>query len=132
MTASVEVIDAEATVADAAVLLAAADIGALPVCRDERLRGMLTDRDIVVKVVALGKDPGSTKVSDIIESTEVVTIGADDSVEEALRTMKEHTVRRLPVIDGTDLVGIISQGDLAQNLPEEMVGDLLEAISAAP
>jgi CBS domain-containing protein len=133
MTAGAEVVDMDDTVADAAELLAAGDIGALPICnRERRLQGMLTDRDIVVKVVALGRDPASTKVSEIAQGTEVVTIGADDSLEEALRTMKEHKVRRLPVIDGTDLVGMISQGDLAQHVPEHKVGDLLEAISAAP
>jgi CBS domain-containing protein len=62
---------------------------------------------------------------------EAVTIGADDSVEEALRTMKDHKVRRLPVIDGHDLIGIISQADLAKNVDEEEVGELVEAISAA-
>jgi CBS domain-containing protein len=61
-----------------------------------------------------------------------VTIGADDSVEETLRTMKDHKVRRLPVIDGHKLVGIISQGDLATEISEEQVGDLVEVISAAP
>jgi CBS domain-containing protein len=61
-----------------------------------------------------------------------VTIGADDSVDEALRTMKDHGVRRLPVIDGHDLIGMLSQADVAKNLPEEKVGDLVEAISAAP
>jgi CBS domain-containing protein len=61
-----------------------------------------------------------------------VTIGADDSVDEALQTMKEHKVRRLPVIDGHDLVGIVSQADLAKAIDEEQVGDLVEAISAAP
>jgi CBS domain-containing protein len=59
-----------------------------------------------------------------------VTIGADDSVEEALRTMKEHKVRRLPVIDGHDLVGIVSTADLAKSVDEDKVGDLIEAISA--
>jgi CBS domain-containing protein len=133
MTSTVEVIDVDATVADAAVLLAAAEVGALPICSPERrLQGMLTDRDIVVKVVAQGKDPASTKVRELVEGTEVVTIGADDSLDEALRTMKDHKVRRLPVIDGTELVGIVSQGDLAQHLPEGKVGELLEVISAAP
>ena len=61
-----------------------------------------------------------------------MTIGADDSVEEALRTMKEHGVRRLPVIDGHELVGMVSQADVARNLPEQAVGDLVEAISSAP
>ena len=60
-----------------------------------------------------------------------MTIGADDSVEEALRTMTEHKVRRLPVIDGHDLIGIVSQADIARNLPDEQIGELVEAISAA-
>jgi predicted transcriptional regulator len=61
-----------------------------------------------------------------------VTIGADDSAEEALRTMKEDGVRRLPVIDGHELIGIVSQADVARNLPEDKIGDLVEAISSAP
>jgi CBS domain-containing protein len=61
-----------------------------------------------------------------------VTSGADDSVDEALQTMKDHKVRRLPVIDGHDLVGIVSQADIAKAIDEEKVGDLAEAISAAP
>ena len=91
---------------------------------------MLTDRDIVIKVLAEGRDPASTKAGELGEG-KPVTIGADDSVAEALQTMKAHAVRRLPVIDGHDLVGIVSQGDLAQNVDEEDVGELVEAISAA-
>ena len=68
----------------------------------------------------------------MIRPTEVVTIGADDSVEETLRTMKDHAVRRLPVVDGQEVIGMVSQADVATNLPEEQVGDLVEAISAAP
>jgi CBS domain-containing protein len=133
MTENPETIDAEATITDAARLLAEGDIGVLPVCgADRHLEGMLTDRDIVIGVVAAGKDPSSTKVRDVVGRTEVVTIGADDSIDETLRTMKEHKVRRLPVIDGTKLVGIISQGDVATSIPEARVGDLVEAISAAP
>ena len=104
----------------------------MPICgEDNRLKGMLSDRDIVVKVLAQGKDPGSTKAGELGEG-KPVTIGADDSVEEALHTMAEHKVRRLPVIDGHDLIGIVSQADLAKNVDEEKVGDLVEAISAAP
>ena len=115
---------------DAAQQLARLDVGAMPICGDdERLKGMLTDRDIVVKVLAQGKDPSSTKVAEIAEG-KPVTIGADDSIEEALRTMSEHKVRRLPVIDGHDLVGIISQADIARNLDDEKTGDLVEAISS--
>jgi CBS domain-containing protein len=119
------------TVLDAAKQLAQLDVGALPICgEDDRLKGMLTDRDIVVKVLAEGKDPGSTKAGELgIGDGKVVTIGADDSVDEALATMAEHRVRRLPVIDGHKLVGIVSQADVARHIDEEKVGDLVEAIS---
>ena len=120
------------TLLDAAKKLAELDVGALPICgEDNRLKGMLTDRDIVVKVLAQGKNPADVRAGELGEG-KPVTIGADDSVDEALRTMKEHKVRRLPVIDGHDLIGIVSQADVARNLPEDKVGDLVEAISSAP
>jgi CBS domain-containing protein len=121
------------TVLDAAKRLAELDVGAMPICgEDDRLKGMLTDRDIVVKVLAQGKDPASTRAGELATQGEVVTIGADDSLDEALRTMTQHKVRRLPVIDGRECVGIISQADIATHLDEEQVGELVEAISAAP
>jgi CBS domain-containing protein len=133
MTTGADYIDLNATVAEAAEKMAQNDYGALPICNGEgRLQGMVTDRDIVTKVIAAGKDPRDCQVSELADQAEVVTIGADDSVEEALRTMKDHKVRRLPVIDGHDLVGMVSQGDIATNYPEDKVGDLVEAISAAP
>jgi CBS domain-containing protein len=128
MTSAPDIIEAQSTVLEAAKKLAKDDIGALPICDNGKLKGMITDRDIVVKVLAQGKDAEGTKVIDLVQG-EVVTIGADDSVEEALRTMSKYQVRRLPVIDGTDLVGIVSQADVARNLPEEKVGELVEAIS---
>jgi CBS domain-containing protein len=132
MTGGADCIDENDTVLDAAKRLAELNVGAMPICgSDNRLKGMLTDRDIVVKVLAKGKDPGSTKAGELGEG-KPVTIGADDSVEEALHTMADHKVRRLPVIDGHDLIGIVSQADLARNVDEEKVGDLVEAISAAP
>jgi CBS domain-containing protein len=119
------------SVLDAAAKLRDLDVGALPICgEDDRLKGMLTDRDIVVKVLAEGKDPGATKAGELGSGdAKTVTIGADDSIEDALRTMSEHQVRRLPVIDGQRLVGIISQADIARNYDEEKVGELVEAIS---
>jgi CBS domain-containing protein len=120
------------TLADAARKMRDLQVGALPVCGDDdRLAGMITDRDIVVSVVAEGKDPASVRVDELAQG-KPVTIGADDSVEEALATMSEHGVRRLPVIDGHRLVGVVSQADIARNLPEDKVGDLVAAISAAP
>jgi CBS domain-containing protein len=120
------------TVLDAAGRLAELGVGAMPICgEDNRLKGMVTDRDIVVKVIAQGKDPASTPVSELATQSEVVTIGADDPVEEILRTMTEHKVRRLPVIDGHECVGVVSQADVATNLDEADVGELVESISAA-
>jgi CBS domain-containing protein len=118
-------------VREAAERMAGEDAGALPVCDTSgHLIGMVTDRDIVVKLVAEGGDPAAAKVGELTgDRSEVVTIGADDSIEEALRTMAEHQVRRLPVIDGTDMVGIVAQADLAKACPPEKVGELLEAIS---
>jgi CBS domain-containing protein len=116
---------------DAAKKMRDLDVGALPICGDDnRLAGMVTDRDIVVNCVADGGDPTSVKVGDLAEG-KPVTIGADDPVEEILRTMTQYGVRRLPVIDGHDLVGMVSQADVAKALPEERVGDLVEAISSA-
>ena len=116
---------------DAAKRLAELNVGSLPICgEDNRLKGMVTDRDIVVKALAQGKDPASTKAGELgAGDGKTVTIGADDSIEEALRTMSQHQVRRLPVIDGRELVGIVSQADIARNYDEEKVGDLVEAIS---
>jgi CBS domain-containing protein len=132
MSGGVECIGENETLVDAARKMRDLDVGALPICgEDNRLKGMLTDRDIVVRVLAEGGDAKQTTAGSLGEG-KPVTIGADDSVEETLRTMKEHRVRRLPVIDGHDLVGIVSQADIARNLPEGMVGDLVEAISSAP
>ncbi len=134
MTPDPECARASDTVLETAQKMARLGVGALPICgEDNRLKGMITDRDIVVKVLAEGKDPASTKAGELGQGDgKTVTIGADDPIEEALRTMTEHKVRRLPVIDGRELVGIISQADIATNLDEEQVGDLVEAISAAP
>lgn len=132
MTQGVECAGENETVADSAKKLADLDVGAMPICgEDERLKGMLTDRDIVVEVIAKGKDPADVKAGEL-GGEEVVTIGADDSVDETLSTMKDHKVRRLPVIDGHDLVGVVSMADLAQNIDEDKLGDVVEAITAAP
>ena len=107
-------------------------IGAVPVCdTDGHLTGVITDRDIVVKVIAADQDPQQVVAGDIAGQSEVVTIGADDPIEEAIRTMKEHDIRRLPVIDGDRFVGMVSQADVARELPDSKVGDLVAAISSA-
>lgn len=119
------------TLEDAAKKMAELDVGALPICgEDDRLKGMITDRDIVVKAVAQGQSPSETRVGSLGDG-KPVTIGADDSIEEAIRTMAEHKVRRLPVIDGHELIGVVSQADIATNASDEDAGSLVEAISSA-
>jgi len=131
MSEDCECIGENESVADAAKKLKELGVGAMPICgEDDRLKGMVTDRDIVTDVIAQGKDPSSVKVSELGDG-KPVTIGADDSISEAIKTMSEHQVRRLPVIDGHELVGIVSQADIAKSAEEDDVGELVEAISQA-
>jgi CBS domain-containing protein len=133
MTPDAECIGEQETLLDAAKKMADRGFGAMPICgEDNRLKGVLTDRDIVVKALAKGKDPASTRAGELGEG-KPVTIGADDSLDEALRTMARYKVRRLPVIDGHNLVGIIALADVARQLDDDSSkGDLIEAISEGP
>ena len=132
MTGGAECARTTDTLVEAARKMRDLGVGAMPICgEDEKLAGMITDRDIVVHCIADGGDPSSALVESLAEG-KPVTIGADDSIEETLRTMSEHQIRRLPVIDGDRLVGIVSQADIARTVPEELVGDLVAAISNAP
>jgi CBS domain-containing protein len=129
MVEGVECVKENETLVVAARKMRDLDVGALPICgEDERLKGMLTDRDIVVKCIADGGDP-STVTAGTFGQGKPITVGADDDIETVLDTMKQHQVRRLPVIDGHSLVGIIAQADLAAYLPEANVGDLVQEIS---
>ncbi|MEX5298111.1 CBS domain-containing protein [Kocuria sp. CPCC 205292] len=129
MTPGAECVGENETLEDAARKMKDLDVGALPICGEhERLMGVLTDRDIVVRCLAIGTDPRQVKAGQLAEG-KPVTVGADDSVEEAVRTMTDHQVRRLPVIDGHDLVGMVSQADIARSMPEDRVGELVELIS---
>jgi CBS domain-containing protein len=106
-------------------------VGALPICgEDNRLKGMVTDRDIVINVVAAGKDASTVTVGEL-QQPEAVTIGADDDADEILATMREHKVRRLPVIDGNELVGVISLGDVAKALDNPTVGQIVDVLSTS-
>ncbi|MCW2948565.1 MAG: histidine kinase [Actinoallomurus sp.] len=129
MSAGAECIGEDESVLAAAKKMTELGVGALPICgNDDRLKGMLTDRDIVVKVLGAGRDPGTTTAGQLAQD-EAVTIGADDDTGEILRTMTDHKVRRLPVIDGHRLVGVVAQADVARALPDPQVGDLLKALS---
>ena len=132
MTKNPRTVKVDDSVRQVAGILADENIGAVVVCNDDnRLQGVITDRDLAVEVVARDRDPSSTSASELIDGREVVTIGADDSIDEAIRTMKDHAVRRLPVIDGDQLVGMVSQADIARAANDKQVGDLVEAISNA-
>jgi CBS domain-containing protein len=133
MSPDCECVGENETLLDAAKKMADKGYGSMPICGDDnRLKGMLTDRDIVVKALAKGRDPGSTRAGDLGEG-KPVTIGADDSLQDALKTMAQYKVRRLPVIDGHDLVGIIAVADIARELDDDdSKGDLIEAISTGP
>ncbi|MBX9421609.1 CBS domain-containing protein [Streptomyces lateritius] len=113
---------------DAARRMSELDVGALPICGpDDRLHGIITDRDIVVKCLAKGKDPHRMTAGDLAQGKPVtVDAGADSEV--VLRTMQHHRVRRVPVIDDHRLVGMISEADLARHLQEERVGHFVEEI----
>jgi predicted transcriptional regulator len=103
----------------------------LPTCgTDNRIKGMLTDRDIVVKVLGAGKDPAQCPAGDLAQG-EAVTIGADDDAEEILETMTEHKVRRLPVIDGHDLVGIDARQTWPARCPTRRWGSCCRCSPAA-
>ena len=108
------------------------DVGSLPILDGEQLAGMVTDRDIVIRAVAKGKDPRGMPVSEIA-SRELVTVHADDDLAEALRLMATQQVRRLPVVDNDDrLVGILAQADIAVEAKEKAVGEMVEEISKSP
>ena len=129
MTADVTCVGEDETLTAAAHKMAQLGVGSLPICgSDERLKGMLTDRDIVIKSLARDQDPGQVTAGQFAEG-KPVTIGADDDVDEVLSTMATHKVRRLPVIDGHRLVGFVALADVARALPDRPVGDLVDAIT---
>ena len=130
MTRQPRVIQPDATVADAAAMMRRLDVGALPVCDGTRLIGMLTDRDITLRSTADGRDPHLTPVRDVM-SPGVAWATEDDLVEQAARIMREHRIRRLPIVDERhSLVGVVSLGDLAVDVgDDDLSGDTLERIS---
>lgn len=129
MTSNPCSIDAEKSVAYAAKMMKEEDVGLAPIVEGDKLVGMLTDRDIAIRVVAEGRDPDQTKVREVA-SNQVVTIDPQQDLDEALRIMAKHQVRRLPVVeeDGR-LVGVVAQADIAREGDDSRTGALVEEIS---
>ncbi len=130
MTRDVECIQPDRTLQEAASRMKALDVGALPVCGNNRLEGMITDRDIVVRAIAEGHDPRQEKVSDAM-TRELACCAEDQDIEEAARLMNAKQIRRLAVINGNrQLVGILALADLAVGSGSpRLTGQTLERIS---
>ena len=129
MTVNPCTIDADQTVAYAARMMRDEDVGLAPVVEGQRLVGTLTDRDIAVRVVAEGKDPQVVKVREVA-STDLVTVDPQQDLDEALRLMADHQIRRLPVVENEGrVVGVLAQADIAEEAKPKKVGELVEEIS---
>ena len=128
MTANPRTADRSQSLADVAQIMKAEDVGSVPVVDDGRLVGMLTDRDIVVRAVADGVDAKSINVGDVA-SIDPVTVAPEEDLDEALRLMAQHQVRRLPVVEDGRLVGILAQADVALEAKDKKAGEVLEEIS---
>ena len=129
MTKNPSTIEPDKSVADAAKLMRDEDAGIVPIVEGQKLAGTITDRDIAIRVVAESKDPQSSTVRDVMTSR-LVTVDPDQDLDEALRLMAEHQVRRLPVVeeDGK-LIGIVAQADIAKHTSDETTGRVVEQIS---
>jgi CBS domain-containing protein len=128
MSSGVDCVREDETILDAAKRMGELGVGALPICgNDDKLKGMLTDRDIVVKVLAKGLDPATTRAGELSQG-EAVTIGADDGIDELVRTMTRYQVKRVPVIDGKQLVGVISESDLAEHASPDQVVSVVRGV----
>ena len=132
MTDRPRAVTAETTVSEVAQLMKSEDIGSLPILDGEQLAGMVTDRDIVIRAIAEGKDPRGMPVREVA-SRELVKVHADEDLSSALQLMASQQVRRLPVVDDDGrLVGILAQADVAVEAKEKAVGEMVEEISKAP
>jgi CBS domain-containing protein len=129
LTREVETIRPETSAREAAQRMRSMDVGALPVCDGRRLLGMVTDRDLTLRILAEGRDPNATPVQDAM-TPDVCYAFEDDDVQRAAQIMKDNQIRRLPVVDrDKHLVGILAIGDIATHATDQLSGDTLEKIS---
>ena len=132
MTERPRCVTLETPISEVAQLMESEDIGSLPVLEGDQLAGMITDRDIVVRAVAKGKDPRGMPAREVA-SRELVTVYAEDDLSNALKKMASEQIRRLPVVDEDNrLVGVLAQADVALEAKEKTVGEMVEEISKSP
>ena len=131
MSRNVEVVNASASLEDAAIKMKNLDVGLIPVCDGDRLQGVLTDRDITIRATANGRDPKITKVTDVM-TTDIAYCLEDQEVEEAVSLMEARQIRRLPILNqNKSLVGIVSLADIVVHVGDrDLSGETLEEISA--
>ncbi|RDI60460.1 CBS domain-containing protein [Nocardia pseudobrasiliensis] len=123
-------ISREETLARAAQLMRELDVGSLPVAdENDRMCGIITDRDIVVKALGAGRDPAQTRCADLCEGTPR-WVDASAGIDEVLQEMESHRIKRLPVIENKRLVGMISEADIAGHLADEQVAEFVERVYA--
>jgi CBS domain-containing protein len=128
MSKDVQCANPETTIKDAATTMKTRDIGSMPVCEGRRVVGVVTDRDIAIRGVAEGRDPGSTRVREVM-SREIVSVRDDSDVMEAEELMREHQLRRLPVVNSqSELVGYLSMARIARNESPEQAGKVLQGV----
>ncbi len=128
MTPSVRTVSPPQSLVEAAELMKGEDVGSVPVVEEGRLTGIVTDRDIVTRAVAERRNPQTVKVSEVA-SRELVTVEPEQDLDEALALMADHQVRRLPVVEAGQLVGMLAQADVALEAKEKKVGEAVEEIS---
>lgn len=130
MTRNVEVVNGNASLKEAATKMKKLDVGLIPVCDGDRLKGLLTDRDITIRATANGRDPSKTKVSEVM-STDIAYCLEDQAVDEAVILMEARQIRRLPILNqDKQLVGIVSLADIAVDVGDrDLTGETLEEIS---
>jgi CBS domain-containing protein len=130
MTRNVEVVNGNASLKEAAAKMKKLDVGLIPVCDGDRLKGLLTDRDITIRATADGRDPSKTKVNEVM-STDIAYCLEDQAVDEAVILMEARQIRRLPILNqDKQLVGIVSLADIAVHVGDrDLTGETLEEIS---
>ena len=128
MSTDVETATPDTTLEQIATMMKEQDVGSIPVVDGDELTGIVTDRDIVVRCIATGDDPSEVEAEQIL-SGDLQTVEPDDDVEQAARIMSRHQIRRLPVVEDGELVGMVSIGDIAVKEDEDTAGDALEDIS---